>query len=49
MIAAPIDQPDRGNQALPPPIPVVGKLTVKGKFDFKSVSFTGHAQVRVVY
>ena len=24
--------------AIPPPVPVVGKLTVKGKFDFTSVS-----------
>lgn len=31
------DQPDVG-PAIPPPVPVVGKLTVKGKFDFSSVS-----------
>ena len=31
------EQVDVG-QAIPPPVPVVGKLTVKGKFDFTSVS-----------
>ena len=31
------DQPDEG-PTIPPPVPVVGKLTVKGKFDFTSVS-----------
>lgn len=29
------DLPDLG--VLPPPVPVVGKLLVKGRFDFKSV------------
>ena len=33
------DHPDSGNQALPPPIPVVGRLLVRGKFEFKSVSY----------
>lgn len=33
------DQPDSGGAALPPPVPVVGKLVVKGKFEFKSVSY----------
>ena len=33
----PLDQPD-GGTTIPPPVPVVGKLTVKGKFDFTSVS-----------
>ena len=27
-----------GGTTIPPPVPVVGKLTVKGKFDFTSVS-----------
>ena len=27
-----------GSEAIPPPVPVIGKLTVKGKFDFTSVS-----------
>lgn len=31
----PPDQPD-GGTTIPPPVPVVGKLTVKGKFDFTS-------------
>ena len=29
--------------AIPPPVPVVGKLTVKGKFDFTSVSPCGYS------
>ena len=37
-----VDQPDTASgsigQTLPPPIPVIGKLIVKGKFDFSSVS-----------
>jgi len=33
--------PAAGGDQLPPPIPVVGKLIVKGKFDFTSVSLAG--------
>ena len=37
-MAPPMEHIDSREAALPPPIPVVGKLLVKGKFEFKSVS-----------
>lgn len=36
------EQIDSRDAQLPPPVPVIGRLLAKGKFDFKSVSYSSN-------
>ncbi len=39
------EQIDSRDAQLPPPVPVIGRLLAKGKFDFKSVSSSSNRWV----